>query len=217
MDTIAANVNHPFAMATLLRLDASSRLDGSHSRQLADRFIDHWQTIDPQCQVIERDLIRQPIPHIAQATITGFYTPVSDYTPELQQAVGLANELIAELKAADVLLISTPMYNFSVPSALKAWIDHVVRAGETFSFSPETGFQGLVHDKRAFVLTAAGAVFSTEAMQPFDFLSPYLKTLLSFLGIADIEIISLEGTTIDAAAFERSQQVALNKISQVQL
>lgn len=211
-----ADVDHPFSMATLLRLDASSRLDGSHSRQLADQFINHWQTIDPQCQVITRDLVRQPVPHIAQATITGFYTPAADYTPELKQAVSLSDELIAELKAADVLLINTPMYNFSVPSALKAWIDHVVRAGETFSFSPEAGFQGLVHNKRAFVLTAAGAVFSTEAMQPLDFLSPYLKTLLSFLGIGEIEIISLEGTTIDADAFERSQQAALDKISQIQ-
>jgi len=114
--------------------------------------------------------------------------------------------------ATETLLINTPMYNFSVPSALKAWIDQIVRSGETFSFSPETGFEGLVINKRAYVITATGAVFSNEGMEALDFLTPYLKSLLSFLGFTEIEFFTVEGTTTDESALKNSKEIAQNKI-----
>ncbi|VAW65026.1 FMN-dependent NADH-azoreductase, partial [hydrothermal vent metagenome] len=113
------------------------------------------------------------------------------------------------------LLIATPMYNFSIPSSLKAWIDQIVRIGKTFSFSPDTGFEGLVKNKRAYVLTATGAVFSNDGMQELDFLSPYLKSLLSFLGFTDIELLTIEGTTTDEPALKQSKEIAQNKITRL--
>jgi FMN-dependent NADH-azoreductase len=202
-------------MTRLLRIDASSRTDDSYSRQLTDQFLDHWFQAHPDDELVVRDLVRYPVPHIAQETITGFYTPAEQFSDGLRQATALSDELITELKAADLVLISTPMYNFTLPSALKAWVDHVVRIGHTFSFSPDSGFAGLLQDKRAVVVTASGAAFSSETMQPMDFLTPYLKTLLGFLGFQKVDVITLEGTTIDEAALTRSQATAQEQIRQL--
>lgn len=202
-------------MTRILRVDASSRTDDSHSRQLADQFLDRWCQAHPDDQVVVRDLVRCPVPHIAQTTIAGFYTPTDQFTDQLKEATALSDELIGELKAADVVLISTPMYNFTVPSALKAWIDHVVRMGHTFSFSPESGFAGLLQGKRAVVVTATGAAFSNEALQPMDFLTPYLRTVLGFLGFQSVDVITVEGTTIDEAALQRSVAAARAQIERM--
>ncbi len=191
-------------MKTLLRVDASSRVDGSHSRDIADFFVEHWLNANLEGRVVTRDLVEEPIPHISEETITGYYTPKEQHTPELKAATALSDKLITELKEADIVLIDTPMYNFSVPSALKAWIDQVSRVGETFSFSPDTGFEGLVTGKPVYVITATGAVFSDEAMQPMDFLTPYLQLLLGFLGFAQVEVFEIEGTSTDEAAVELS-------------
>jgi FMN-dependent NADH-azoreductase len=199
-------------MPLLLRIDASSRLQDSHSRELAEFFVKQWLSNNPEGSVVHRDLMKQQIPHISEETITGFYTPENKHNQVLKKATKLSDELISELISADTLLIATPMYNFSMPSALKAWIDQIVRMGKTFSFSPDTGFEGLVKHKRAYVLTATGAVFSTEDMQQLDFLSPYLKSLLSFLGFIDIDFLNIEGTTTDEFALEQSKEAARNKI-----
>lgn len=204
-------------MTRILRIDASSRTDDSHSRQLASRFLDRWLQTHPDDELVVRDLVRYPVPHIADTTIAGFYTPAEQLSDDLKKATALSDELITELKAADLVLISTPMYNFALPSSLKAWIDHVVRIGHTFSFSPENGFAGLLADKRAVIVTASGAAFSNEAMQPMDFLTPYLKTLLGFLGFQKVDVIIVEGTTIDEVAFTRSQADAQAQIERLVL
>lgn len=200
-------------MSQLLRIDASSRTEGSHSRELADFFVEQWLSINPGGKVVNRDLIKTKIPHISEKTIAGFYRPVNEHDQVLTEATKLSDELISELKSADTVLIATPMYNFSIPSALKAWIDQIVRIGQTFSFSPDTGFEGLIKKKRAYVLTATGAVFSNEGMQELDFLSPYLKSLLSFLGFTDVEFLTIEGTTTDESALKLSKEIAQNKIA----
>lgn len=202
-------------MTMLLRIDASSRRHDSHSRSMADYFVERWFAAHPDDEIIVRDLVTQPIPHINADTINGFYTPEIEHDERLKRATALSDELIAELKAADVILINTPMYNFSVPSALKAWIDQVVRIGDTFSYTTEAGFSGLVSDKQAYVITAMGAVFSNASMRPMDFMTPYIQTLLGFIGITNVEIIALEGTSTDAVAFESSQQVAREQITSV--
>jgi FMN-dependent NADH-azoreductase len=202
-------------MSKLLRVDASSRLADSHSRALADQFVERWRKTHPGGEVVIRDLVQEPLPHIANDTISGFYTPKADHDPIMRQATELSDRLIAEIKTADMLLIDTPMYNFSIPSALKAWIDQVVRIGETFAFSPENGFEGLVKGKPAYVITATGAAFSNEALRPMDFLTPYLTALLGFLGITDLHLFTLEGTTVDETAFISSKQDAEQAISQL--
>ena len=114
--------------------------------------------------LVVRDLVHSPLPHISNATIAGFYTPPELCSAEMKSATALSDDRIAEVRDADLLLISTPMYNFSLPSALKAWVDQIVRIGHTFSYSPENGFSGLLPGKRAIVVAAYGVSFSSEAM-----------------------------------------------------
>ena len=202
-------------MTRLLRIDASSRTEDSYSRKLADEFVDRWLKTHPNDELVVRDLVRYPVPHIAQQTITAFYTPEEQLNEDLNKAAALSDELIAELKAAELVLISAPMYNFSLPSSLKAWVDHIVRMGHTFSYTPENGFTGLLSGKRAVIFTATGAVYSNDDLRAMDFLTPYLKTLLSFLGFASIDVITVEGTSIDEAALAASKTAAQKQIEQL--
>jgi FMN-dependent NADH-azoreductase len=185
-------------MPSLLRIDASSRLSGSHSRALADAFEAAWSARFPGGMVVKRDLATKPIAHIQEATIAGFYTPPASLDEMLKRAVALSDELIDELNAADTVLIATPMYNFSVPSALKSWIDQVVRINRTFSYDGKK-FTGLVEAKRVVVVAAFGAEGYGGALASADFVTPYLKFLFAFLGVSDVTVIPVESTTADAA------------------
>lgn len=203
-------------MAYILRIDASSRFADSHSRRLADKVEAQLMQETPSYEVKRRDLASQAIPHIANETITGFYTPSEAMTPELQASTALSDELITELKGADTLILSTPMYNFGVPSALKAWIDQVVRINATFSFDG-SNFAGLVPVKRAFILTAFGAAGYGEG-GPFaamNFLDPYLVSLLQFLGIGNVKVVRLESTTADEATVASAWAMADKAIAQL--
>jgi FMN-dependent NADH-azoreductase len=163
-------------MTQILRIDSSSRVEGSHSRELADYFQAAWLKKYPEDRVIVRDVVKNPAPHIADLTIAGFYTPPEQQTEAMKQAIALSDELVDELQSADVLLLSVPMYNFSVPSALKAWIDQIVRIGRTFAYDG-TNFTGLVTVKQAYVICAYGAGGYTDggAFSAFNFLEPYLR------------------------------------------
>jgi FMN-dependent NADH-azoreductase len=191
-------------MTNLLRIDSSARSKDSHSRQLADRFLKRWLEIHPKSQVVTRDLAKESPPHITQESIIGLLTLPDQATKHTHKITALSDRLIAELKSADLLLISVPMYNFSIPSTLKAWIDHVVRLRHTFDYSPTREFIGLLEGKRAVVAVSAGAVISTEPMATLDFVTPYLKALLSFLGFRSVAILRLEGSNSDQEAFTRS-------------
>jgi len=190
----------------LLRIDASSRIENSDSRKTADKFQEKWQKNTPENSVILRDIVNDKIPHINQKTIEGFYTPKEQLNHELNLATQLSDELIMELKKADILLISTPMYNFSVPSALKAWIDHIVRINSTFGINEEGQFYGKINNVKAYIITSAGAVYRSEEMKVLDFLTPYLQTVLGLVGITDITFLPIEGTTMDEKVFEDSKQ-----------
>lgn len=199
-------------MSRILRIDASSRSHGSYSIEFADYFQKKWLERNPDDEIVVRNLAKDAIPHISENCITGFYTPKDQHTDEIKKATKLSDELINEFLSADVLLLSTPMYNFTVPSALKAWIDQIVRIGHTFNFDAEKGLYGLVEGKRAYIITASGAVFSNPDFSPYDFLEPYLRTLLGFLGISDVNFISIEGTTMDEKALENSKKQAVKII-----
>ena len=196
----------------LLRVDSSARTEGSHSRRLADLAQARWQAAHPQGRVLRRDLAAQPVAHIEAATIQGFYTPAGQMTPALRAALAKSDELIAELKAAHTLLISAPIYNFSVPSALKAWIDQVVRINQTFSYDGK-GFEGLVKGPRAVLALAYGAAGYGDAMAGFDHLKPYLTSLLNFLGIDDVQTAAAEATTADADTVARAMADAEKQIA----
>ncbi len=199
----------------LLRIDASSRIEHSESRKIADQFQQQWQKSNPDGSLIIRDIIKQPIPHIQQKTIEGFYTPSENFTPELQDATKLSDQLIAELTGCDILLISTPMYNFGVPSALKAWVDHIIRINKTFGVSEEGAFYGMVKNVNAYIITAAGAVYASKEMKALDFLQPYLQTVLGLIGITDVTFLPLEGATMDAATFEKMKAQVLESINKI--
>ena len=187
-------------MKTILRIDSSARHEGSHSRTLGDYFEKQWLSKNPDAKLLSRDLASRPIEHIQQDTITGFYTPPEQLTDGLIRATALSDELINELQAANTLLITVPLYNFSIPSSLKAWIDQVSRIGHTFSYDGER-FQGLVKTKRAYIICAYGSsgYLPGNTLASANFLQPYLQFVLNFLGIQAVHFFSLEGASSDEA------------------
>lgn len=187
-------------MATILRIDASSRVESSLSRSLGDHFEQAWRERNPDDRVVRRDLAAAPVPHIAGDTIAGFYTPAEQMTESLRRATALSDRLIEELQSADALLLTVPMYNFSIPSGLKAWIDHIVRIGHTFAYDGSS-FTGLAKTRRAFVACSYGAAGYRNGgpFAGFNFLEPYLGGLLGFLGIPEVKFFAVQATTADAA------------------
>ena len=200
-------------MTRLLRVDASARTAASHARDTADAYLAGWRTRNPGGEIVVRDLAADPVPHIAEATIKGFYAPAGGMTPALERATALSDRLIAEVMAADELLIATPMDNFSVPSALKAWIDQIVRINRTFAYDGRS-FTGLVTGKYATVVAAYGAAGygPSGALAAANFLDPYLAFLLRFIGIEAVTHIPIEATTADAETIETNRRAARDAI-----
>jgi FMN-dependent NADH-azoreductase len=190
----------------LLRIDSSARRTGSHSRELGDIFENLWSQRFPVATVTSRDLVGSPVAHLHNETITGLFTPPEQHTPEMKTALAISDTLIAEIKAADALLITLPMYNFSVPSALKAWIDHVSRIGHTFAYDGQN-FTGLLSGKTAYVAIAygAGGYNAGEGFAAANFVEPYLKFLLGFLGFGQTYVFNVQATNGDAAAVSTSK------------
>ena len=193
-------------MTHILRIDASSRpaavpsdpREGSFSRAIADHIQQAVERAHPGATITELDLARAPVPHISDATIKGYYTPAEAMTDESRGATALSDRLIADLQRSDVLLLSVPIYNFSVPSALKAWIDQIVRINATFAYE-DGQFRGLLSGKRAYVALAygAGGYGSNGPLQAYDYLRPYLQMILNFIGIEEVHFFSIEATTAD--------------------
>lgn len=189
----------------LLRLDASARSDGSHSRRLGDLVEAQWRRAHPPGDAVRRDLARTAPPHIADATIQGFYTPPAQLTPALQQATALSDTLIAELRSADTLLVAAPMYNYGAPSVLKAWLDQVVRAGHTFDFGAE-GPRGLLQTPLAVLALVSGVPGTLGS--PVDFLTPHLDALLRFMGVQRVVAFHVDGTSVPGAHLEAAMAAA---------
>jgi FMN-dependent NADH-azoreductase len=198
-------------MAHILHIDSSPRSDRSHSRNLAHQFIDGWKTANPDDTITYRDLGHQPVPHVDEAWIAAAYTPQADQTPELTSAIALSDELIDELLAADRYVFSVPMYNLSVPSTFKAYIDQVVRVGRTFGVSDQ-GYVPLVHDKKMLVITSRGADYrSGTPFEGYDFQEPYIRAIFGFIGITDAQFINANG--IDMGDQSRAQALEDAKAS----
>ncbi len=180
-------------MKHLLKIDTSTRANDSHSRDLANRYEKHWKAMHADTAVTYRDLAQTNIPHVTQSFIGAMFTPTDNRDGNMNETLALSNKLIAELKKASTVLLSVPMFNFSVPSVLKAYIDNVSRVGETFNMD-ESGFTGLLTGKKLVICAAYGAEFSQ--MKSMDFVEPYLKSLFGFLGFTDIEYYVIEGTSM---------------------
>ncbi|WP_299194656.1 NAD(P)H-dependent oxidoreductase [uncultured Litoreibacter sp.] len=196
-------------MPTLLRIDSSTRVEGSHTRALGDQAQAAWLAANPAGTVITRNTPDGSIPYLSQDTIAGFFTPPDDQTPEMKEATALSDQLIAELHSADLLLITAPLYNFGVPAALKAWIDLVTRMGHTFSYE-DGAFKGLTQTKRAIVVCGYGSgdYLQGQPKEAANFLEPYLRFLLGFIGIEDVQVVSVQSTTADADTVTRNMDQA---------
>lgn len=191
-------------MATLLHVDASARTEGSLTRALTQRVVDR---LSPDT-IIRRDLV-DALPQVDAAWIGANFTPADDRSAAQRAQLALSDTLVAELQAADTVVIGAPIYNFSVPSALKAWIDLIARAGVTFRYT-ENGPKGLLEGKRAVVVVASGG---TPVGSDIDFVTPYLKHILGFVGITDVDVIVAERTAIDPDAARHGAETAIDRLA----
>lgn len=180
-------------MKKILVIHASPNGAGSTSRQVTQKVIDQLKAKHSQVEVIERDLDKNPPGHITGAHVGAYYTPAEQLTAEQKNLLQASDGYITDLLAADILVIGTPMWNFNVPSVLKAWIDHVVRVNKTFSFAGGS-LQSLVQGKKCYLALSSGSVFSSGAFMSYNHQGPYLRSVLGFIGITDVTEIVAEGT-----------------------
>ncbi|WP_428329771.1 FMN-dependent NADH-azoreductase [Mucilaginibacter sp.] len=179
----------------ILRLVSSARGEASFSKKLGNAIVEKLQAANAGSTLKVNDLTSTPFPHLEEVHLQSFFTPAEGRSPELIEAVKNSDRAIAELKDADVIVIDVPMYNFSIPSTLKTWIDHIARAGQTFSYGAG-GPEGLVKNKKVYLAISSGAVYSEGFMKPYDFTEPYLRSLLGFLGMTDITTTRVEGVSM---------------------
>ena len=176
-------------MANILVLNSSVLGEGSASKILVEEAVERLLKANPGATAIHRDLGAEPIPHLTTSNVAGV-RGVPTTNAELA-ARRLSDDLIAELRSADTIVIGAPMYNFSISTGLRAWFDYVLRAGETFSYS-EAGPQGLLIGKRVIVIESRGGLYSEGPAKAIDFQEPYLRTLLGFIGLSDVTFIHAE-------------------------
>jgi FMN-dependent NADH-azoreductase len=179
----------------ILQIISSARGAESYSTRLSQGIIDKLLAAHPGSTVVVRNVATRPFPHLEEAHLQAYFTPAEGRSPEQQEAVRHSNEAIAEIMAADVLVVGVPFYNFSIPSSLKSWLDHLTRAGITFRYTP-TGPEGLIKGKKVYLAVASGGIYSEGPMQAYDFATPYLRTVFSFLGLTDVTVARAEGVKL---------------------
>ena len=188
---------------TLLHLDASPRGARSHSRTVALEFAKAWLAARPGSTVQTLDLGVNPPPFVTEPWVEGAFTAPAGHSPGAKKAIAVSDAYVAQLLGAGHLLISTPMYNLSVPAALKAWIDQIVRFGLTFEKGPD-GFRGLVKGVAATVVIASGSDFRPDTPAGgYNFVVPYLRAILGFIGITDVRFIHVHSLNVDGEARRR--------------
>jgi FMN-dependent NADH-azoreductase len=194
-------------MSTLLHIDSSPLGENSISRHLTSEFVTNWKLATPAGKVITRDLTTTSIPPVSAAFVGAMYTPAESLTPAQADLLALSNTLVDELFAADEYVFGVPMHNFGIPSALKLWIDQICRANKTFSYATGTPV-GMLTGKKATIYIASGGIYDAgTAMASYDFVAPYLRTVLGFLGVTDVTIHAAGGVSaitygkIDRASF----------------
>ena len=181
-------------MPTLLHIKSSLFGDNGQSSQLAATFIKQWKEVNAGGTVVVRDITTDSLPHLDATQIGAFMTPAEQRNNEQQSIVSRSDALIQEIKDADAILVGVPMYNFGIPSQLKAYFDQLARAGETFKHT-ETGPVGLINDKPVYLLATRGGLYKEAG---FDFQIPYVKQFFAFLGLKSSEVIYAEGLNMEA-------------------
>lgn len=182
-------------MKNILHIISSPRGEASFSIRLGNAIVEKAKAAYPGSTVKEHNLTTDNFPHLEESHLNAFFTPAENRTPANIEALSHSDQAIKEIMDADIIVIGAPLYNFSIPSNLKAWIDHIARAGITFKYD-ENGPEGLIKGKKLYIAMSTGAVYSEGVFQAYDFASPYLKAVLGFLGLTDVTIVRAEGTSI---------------------
>lgn len=195
-------------MKTLLQVKSSIFGDQGQSAQLGAVLIEKWKAAYPESEVVVRDLVADSIAHFDMSVISALMTEVADRTDEQSALVSLSDQLVNEIVSADALVISAPMYNFAVPSQLKAWVDMIARNGVTFKYT-ENGPVGLLEDKPVYILATRGGMYKEAGL---DHQVPWLKQILSFMGLNQVQVIYAEGLNMaeKEASLAEAQEIIAN-------
>ena len=180
-------------MTNLLVVETSPRGDYSISRNMTRRFLAKWRAAHPGGNVTQRDLVETDLPFVTAPWLEAYFTPPEQHSSEMKEALRLSDELVAELLSADHLVIATPVYNYNIPAALKAWVDHIVRKGLTLGFDGS----GLVTGRKATVLMASGGVYTEGSpIRDRDIAAQYLRLILNVIGITDLTVVAGGGAKV---------------------
>lgn len=201
-------------MSNILLVTSSPRGSASISTKIAVELADRLKTALPGSRIVHHDLVAQPLPHIVPDYASGIYTAPEARSAAQAELVAVSDAVVDELLAADHIILAMGMVNFSIPSTLKSWIDHISRAGRTFSYDAN-GPEGLVKGKKVYVVIASGGVYSEGPAAAADFVGPYLKHVLAFNGMTDIEIIRVEGTAFGEDAVNKGLATASERIDSI--
>jgi FMN-dependent NADH-azoreductase len=190
----------------ILQIKSSVFSGNGQSSRLADQFAADLRAQNPRAQVVERDLAAEPVPHLDGARVGAFFAKPEERTPEQKAVIAYSDALIDELRRADVIVLGLPMYNFGVPSQLKAWFDHIARAGETFKYT-EKGAVGLLTGKKAYVFATRGGVYGENHSQ-----TEFVRQFLGFLGITEVELVYAEGLALGEDSRNNSIAAAQGRV-----
>ncbi|MFC3559093.1 FMN-dependent NADH-azoreductase [Pedobacter jamesrossensis] len=197
----------------VLHLISSPRGNSSFSIKLGNAIIEKLKSVNAVDAVVVKNLTDKPFPHLEEVHLNSFFTPAEERTADQLVAIKHSEDAISEINDADIIVIGVPMYNFGIHSTLKAWIDHIARAGITFVYTAE-GPKGLIKNKKVYLAIASGGIYSQGAYKSFDFTEPYLRVILGFLGIEDITTLRVEGLNIDGVK-ESAMEKAIAEVDQV--
>ena len=182
-------------MKQILVIESSPRGVESASRQLTRRLTERLRALYPEAILVERDLAKDPLPHLDYRTVKAIFTRDRTEAESLQEALRLSDQVTEEVLSSDLLVIASPMWNFGLPSSLKAWVDHIVRPGKTFRYT-SGGAEGLAREKKAILVLASGGVFTQGPWKSWDTEEPYLRLILGFIGITDVQTVRAQGMNI---------------------
>jgi len=190
-------------MTNILFVTSSPRGAASHSSRVAEQVLAGLVAADPSAVVVRRDLGREPLPHVGESFLGALFGAPESWDDEQRELVALSDKLIDEVLAADVIVIGSAMINFTITSTLKTWLDYIARAGKTFSYGSGAPV-GLVTGKRVVLVEAKGGIYSQGPMKVHDYHQPYLRFVLGFLGMTDVEVIDVEGVNHGPEAAEKA-------------
>jgi FMN-dependent NADH-azoreductase len=182
-------------MKKILNITSSATGENSFSGKLSTAIVEKLQLKYPDSSLQKLNLGKNPLPHLDEVHLAAFFTPENLQTEDDKEVIKISSDAIKETMEADIIVISVPLYNFGIPSTLKSWIDHIARAGITFTYT-ENGPEGLIKNKKVYLAIASGGIYSEGPMKPFDFTEVYLRAVLGFLGMTDITVFRVEGTVI---------------------